>query len=277
MERREARSARSILASGQRRDSIARPDDSMYLPLAGRTSSGSVRCPRQCDGSSDTHEHVEDPYNRLACVGRMRHAKLYKPYADFTMARLSWFVKNMLAVSDLRWLPGSVVECGVWRGGMSAGMAEVLGPDRSYYVFDSFEGLPPVGEQDGEAAVRWQSDTESPTYYDNCSAPIDFARRAMEIARAPKHRLVNGWFEDTLPGFVPEQPIAVLRLDGDWYESTMTCLKGLVPHVCARGLVLIDHYHAWDGCSLAAHDVLSQTHSTARLSERYGATALEVR
>ncbi len=62
----------------------------------------------------------------------------------------------MVIVDSRRHVKGCVVECGVWRGGMSAGMAEVLGPDREYFLFDRFEGLPPATGPDGVYAKTWR-------------------------------------------------------------------------------------------------------------------------
>jgi hypothetical protein len=96
---------------------------------------------------------------------RMRTRKLrliYKKYRDFTMIPEGGFVQNLRLVESVRHISGCVVECGVWRGGMSAAMALLLGPDRTYYLFDSFEGLPPAKAIDGEAANHWQCDSEDP-------------------------------------------------------------------------------------------------------------------
>jgi len=183
----------------------------------------------------------------------------------------------MLVADARRHVHGCVIECGVWRGGMSAGIAEVLGPDRDYFLFDSFEGLPPATEADGNDAKNWQKDTQGTTYYDNCRAPVEFAARAMKLSGAPRHKLIKGWFEDTLPVFVPPFPIAILRLDGDWYESTMISLESLFEHLAPGGIVILDDYYAWDGCSRAVHDFLSRRQSTARVRQEYGVCVLEPR
>ena len=125
---------------------------------------------------------------------------------------------------------------------MIAGFADVLGPDREYFLFDSFEGLPPAREMDGPAALRWQANKQSPGYHDNCKAAADDARTAMRLSAAAHFSLLKGWFGKTIPSFSPPEPIAVLRLDADWYESTLTCLKYLYPHVAPGGVVIIDDY-----------------------------------
>ena len=177
------------------------------------------------------------------------------------------FAANLALCAAKAPTSGCIVECGVWRGGMSAGMADML-PGRLHYLFDSFEGLPPAQPIDGQAALAWQRNISSPTYYENCRAELSYAQKAMAMSAAGRFKLIEGWFADTLPVFVPEEPIAVLRLDGDWYDSTMQCLTALYPHVIPGGLIIIDDYYAWDGCSRALHDYLS----TGKLADRIGQT-----
>jgi O-methyltransferase len=216
--------------------------------------------------------------NSLVRLGRaIGFLVLYRKYRAYTMASRDSFWRNMVVVDGRRHVRGCIVECGVWRGGMSAGMAEVLGPDREYFLFDSFEGLPPATELDGEYARDWQKDTQGATYFDNCRAPIEFADQAMKLSGASSYRLVKGWFENTLPPFEPPSPIAVLRLDGDWYESTMTALESLFKYLARDGIVILDDYHTWDGCSRAVHDFLSRHQLTARISQKYGVCILEPR
>jgi O-methyltransferase len=192
------------------------------------------------------------------------------------MASRSVFFANMLLADRYRHVCGSVVECGVWRGGMCAGIAATLGSNRNYYLFDSFEGLPPPTEYDGPAARAWQADKQSPTYYNNCSAEVAYAEQAMRLSGATNFELIKGWFETTLPQFTPKEPIAILRLDGDWYESTIFALRALWKHMNPNGIVIIDDYFAWDGCSRAVHDFLSETKSRARLTQRFGVCYLEL-
>jgi O-methyltransferase len=188
---------------------------------------------------------------------RASFREICRRYRAYSMVQEAKFVRNLELVHGFRNIRGCVVECGVWRGGMSAGMAEVLGADRQYFLFDSFEGLPPAREDlDGAAAVAWQNDTASPTYYDNCTAAEEEAATAMKLSSAASFSLVKGWFNDTVPAFEPPCEIAVLRLDGDWYDSTRVCLENLVPFVADQGLVIIDDYYEWDGCARAVNEYL---------------------
>jgi O-methyltransferase len=189
-------------------------------------------------------------------AARVKAAYLRQKYRDHSMITRGTFIQNLMLCRKSAPKSGCIIECGVWRGGMSAAMADML-PGRRHYLFDSFEGLPPAKDIDGASAIAWQRDVGSPAYFDNCRAERSFAETAMRMSAAGRFELVQGWFSQTLPGFVPEELIAVLRLDGDWYESTMDCLNALYPHVAEGGLVIIDDYYAWDGCARAVHDYLS--------------------
>jgi len=163
---------------------------------------------------------------------------------------------------------GSIVECGTWRGGMSAGMIEVAGLHRNYHFFDSFEGLPPAGEHDGEKAKEFQRDMSSPTYYDNCSASLEDFRQTISMTGCPEKNISihKGFFDGTLPGFSCP-PIAILRLDVDWYDSTMICLEKFWDHILPGGLILIDDYYAWEGCSKAVHVFLAKRDATEKVRQ----------
>jgi len=202
-------------------------------------------------------------WSRIA-VRIFRGLLLYPRYRDFTMVPPFTFARNLALCAIGAPTYGCIVECGVWRGGMSAGMADIL-PGRLHLLFDSFEGLPPATDADGAYAISWQKNTSAENYYDNCRAERGYAERAMQMSAAKRFKLVQGWFRDTLAAFKPEEPIAILRLDVDWYESTMQCLTALYPHVVPGGLIIIDDYYGWDGCARAVHDFLSRTQPPERI------------
>jgi O-methyltransferase len=184
-------------------------------------------------------------------VTRRAEYRLYRQYRDTTMVPCAKFIDNLLLCRQADRIDGAIVECGCWRGGMSAAMAQVL-PRRESVLFDSFEGLPPVGELDGNSARAFLARG------DTLAVQEGPARDAMRRSGSAEVRIIKGWFSDTVPKFAAEQArIAVLRLDGDWYESTMTCLEHLLPLVPLRGLVIIDDYDCWEGCTRAVHDYLS--------------------
>jgi O-methyltransferase len=209
------------------------------------------------------------PFNQLEKSKEVRYSQIYTKYSNYTMISKDVFTANLDLCLNFQHLQGVVVECGVWRGGMIAAMSEVLG-DRKYFLFDSFEGLPTAKEIDGESAIAWQKDTGGDFYFDNCKAEIYYAEQAMSLSPIKDYQLVKGWFSETLPNFDFNEQIAILRLDADWYESTIQCLDYLYPKVIEGGLIILDDYYTWDGCSRAVHDYLSSNKLTARIRSLKG-------
>jgi len=185
---------------------------------------------------------------------RQRMYATYEKYSGFTMIPRGDYCLNLQLAETVRDVAGAVVECGVWRGGMSAGIADVLGAQRTYILCDSFQGLPDAKPIDGAAALAYQSDPTHPEYHDNCSASEDYARRAMALSAASDVHIVAGWFEATVPHLRIPDGIALLRLDGDWYESTMTCLTRIAPRLVPGGRIVLDDYYAWSGCRTAVDE-----------------------
>ncbi|RZK56848.1 MAG: hypothetical protein EOO87_04435 [Pedobacter sp.] len=188
----------------------------------------------------------------------------YIKYSGYTMIPKDIYIDNLKLCIQFNNIDGDVYECGVWKGGMIAGLATILKDTRTYYLLDSFEGLPEVKDIDGTNAKKWQLNTKGEFYHDNCRAKMEFAKELMKSTKVNFH-LIKGWFNITLPTLKVKKPIAILRLDGDWYDSTIDCLKYLYPKVAKDGLIIIDDYFAWDGCSRAVHDYLSSIKSLSRL------------
>jgi len=163
------------------------------------------------------------------------------------------YTGNLHLAMKVKNIPGNIVECGTWRGGMIAGIADVLGPDRHYFLFDSYEGMPPAKEIDGEAALAWQRNTSSPGYHNNCRASEDEARQVMAMSAATQYSLVKGWFEDTLPN-AKVGPIALLRMDADWYDSTKQILDSFAHRLVSGGLIIVDDYYVVQGCTRAVNE-----------------------
>jgi O-methyltransferase len=206
-----------------------------------------------------------------------REARLLLKYRSYTMGSPQTVTQTLNLCRTARSVEGDIVECGVWRGGMSAAMAEVL-PSRTSILFDSFEGLPAAKTIDGSSALAYQRDVTSPRYRDNCRASEEDARRAMAMTGGATYRIISGWFHETLPNYAAEAPnIAVLRLDGDWYDSIAVCLRELFPCVVRGGLVIVDDYGWWDGCTRAVHDFLSDTSATEAIRKTRSGVAYLVK
>ncbi len=160
---------------------------------------------------------------------------------------------------EKRKIEGSFVECGTYKGGCAAlmgYMAKKYGSDRKTWYFDSFEGMPEPTEKDARGAGK-KGDVNS-IMGDVLKASVsDVEEIAFKILKLPRENniIVKGWFKDTLPKYKDKiGKIALLRLDGDWYESTMTSLNELYNQVVVGGYVIIDDYGAWKGCKRAVHE-----------------------
>lgn len=151
-------------------------------------------------------------------------------------------------------IPGDLVETGVWRGGACIFMRAMLKAygitDRKVWAADSFEGLPrPDGRYDADAGDRhWQ-------YNDVLAISLNEVQAAFARYGLLDENVVflKGWFKDTLPD-APIGSIAVLRLDGDMYSSTMDTLDALYPRVSPRGYIIVDDYHDIANCRRAVDD-----------------------
>ena len=167
-------------------------------------------------------------------------------------------------------IPGSIVECGVWRGGsmmlIAAALLEYGDTSRDLYLYDTFEGMPPPSNVDCDYAARpatarlnaeENSKVQSGVW---AIANLSEVKRNMESVGYPPERIhyVCGKVESTIPKYVPEQ-IALLRLDTDWYESTFHELVHLYPKVAAGAPVIIDDYGYWQGARKAVDEFLSAT------------------
>lgn len=86
---------------------------------------------------------------------RKKHLEVYQRFKDYTMIPTHIYCENLLLLDRVHSIPGAIVECGTWKGGMIAGIASILGDEKEYWLFDSFEGLPPTKEIDGTKAIEW--------------------------------------------------------------------------------------------------------------------------
>ena len=151
-------------------------------------------------------------------------------------------------------VPGDLIETGVWRGGATILMRAVLKAhgvtDRVVWVADSFAGLPPPDsgrypqDQGGRLHTFRQLAVALDEVQDN------FRRYGLLDDQV---RFLEGWFRETLPT-APIDRLAVLRLDGDMYESTIEALESLYDKVSVGGYIIVDDYGNVAGCRQAVHD-----------------------
>src|SRR5262249_49399113 len=155
-------------------------------------------------------------------------------------------VANLVHVILVLNVPGDFVECGVWRGGTAFLMAELLKQagvrDRKVWLFDSFEGMPPVEKIDGAYSIAQVNDPGCCLSIKKSKAPIDeVRRRASELGLADYTEFVRGWFTETLPATRGRiASISLLHLNCDWYSSVRCCLDNLYDQVADGGFVFVD-------------------------------------
>lgn len=201
--------------------------------------------------------------------------------ADYSYA-ISRTYRNVMQVinleSVLRYIEessieGAFVETGTYTGGASAYALLALqrlrknGPARAYWGFDSFEGMPCPGKDDGEKASYWilgkpfeieesnvlRGHEINRADYSECLSYLQGTGYPAELIH-----LVKGWFQNTLSqSRTAIGQIAVLRLDGDLYESTKVALDQLYDQVVYGGVVIIDDYGSFEGCRKAIEDLFS--------------------
>lgn len=157
---------------------------------------------------------------------------------------------------------GSIVECGVYRGGglMSwANFSAVLEPNnlmRRVYGFDSFTGFPTVSAQDATSARRTQQGELRAECYDELTELIRAYDQNRFLGHVPKIELIRGDAAQSIPNFVETHPhvlISLLFLDFDLYEPTKTALECFLPRMPKGAIIAFDELDnpAWPGETLA--------------------------
>jgi len=171
---------------------------------------------------------------------------------------------------------GALVECGTWKGGSAFAM--LLAQKWAYgeirrpvYLFDSFAGLPPPTTKDGPEARYWTEFTKAnpgaASHYNNCTASLDEAlMAAIELKLLPHCNFQPGWFQFTVPPAATTiGPIAMLRLDADWYDSCKIVYDNFAPLLSNHARVIVDDYIVWPGAARATHEWLVQNDKCWRI------------
>jgi hypothetical protein len=201
-----------------------------------------------------------------------------RPFTMIPLPRLIT-LHQQVRYCDTAGIPGAFVECGVWKGG-SVGMMALSNlrhgaARRDLHLFDAFtEICEPDEKVDGARAVQevraWtkqEGGTEGRLkpltgIYDAFGGPGTLAenQRLLEEAIGYDKARIHyhqGWFQDTLPTDAAAiGPIALLRLDGDWYASTKVCLEHLYDQVVSGGVIIVDDYGTYEGCRKAVDEFL---------------------
>jgi len=150
-------------------------------------------------------------------------------------------------------IKGDFVEAGIWRGGavifMKAVLKELAIKERRIWVADSFRGLP-------KPSKNFAADATNKLYLEKilsvskAAVKNNFSRFGLLDSSII---FLEGLFKETLP-VAPINKIALLRLDCDMYESTITVLNNLYQKVSDGGFIIVDDYHSFKECKLAVDD-----------------------
>ncbi|GIZ52085.1 TylF/MycF/NovP-related O-methyltransferase [Noviherbaspirillum aridicola] len=231
----------------------------------------------QCEALLDDAERVFRPY--LAASGMSLQSQLGSLASDgrFSAALLQKLLNGMhpdltpdtmcapvlvdhvhacVMQVILSQVPGDFIETGVWKGGIPVLMRGILKAygitDRKVWVADSFQGLPrPDPEKNLDDAIWF-----------HLLGPLDHLRISLDQVRSVfrKYDLLDeqvcflaGWFGETLPA-APIERLALMRLDGDWYDSTRDALEALYPKLSPGGWVIVDDYGLPFGCRQAVDE-----------------------
>jgi len=117
-----------------------------------------------------------------------KYETIYKKFSSYTRVSQKRYYLNLLLAEEFLHVDGCIVECGAWKGGMIAGLVSIMGPEQSYYLFDSFEGLPDAKSIDGDKAKDWKQINT----VDNCGADEKDAHESMKFSGAESYHIIRG-------------------------------------------------------------------------------------
>ena len=172
---------------------------------------------------------------------------------------IEWCIRDVLE----RNVAGDFIETGVWRGGSAIFMRAMLQlygvKDRVVWAADSFDGMPvPENQSDG-----WDMSGIEQLQVSIDEVKRNFARFGVLDDQV---KFLKGWFKETLPG-APIKKLAILRMDGDLYNSTMDALTNLYDKLSPGGYVIVDDYKGWPGCRRAVHEFLDRRRLSPEIRE----------
>jgi O-methyltransferase len=163
---------------------------------------------------------------------------------------------------------GDIVECGTWKGGLSALMLKTLiqnNINKHIYIYDTFEGMPKPTESDvyhngGSAIDIFNQKKDSGEFSNWCRASIDVVNHTLKSVTPSYHvytTLIKGKVENTLleNKNLPES-VCLARLDTDWYKSTKVELEVFYKKISPGGIIILDDYNSWQGQKKATDEFL---------------------
>ncbi len=204
----------------------------------------------------------------------MKRVKHYVDAGALSMIPLGRFdnIKNCITDILRNGISGDLIEAGVWRGGAVIFMRGVLKAfgisDRYVWAADSFEGLPAPDPDRFPLEAKVQAGSVIQKAYRNLAVSLEEVKRNFSAYGLLDDRVkfLKGWFKDTLPT-APIGALSLIRLDGDFYESTKDGLKHLYDRLSIGGYVIVDDYgeDSWTYCRKAVDEFRSERRIEAPL------------
>ena len=218
-------------------------------------------------------EIATDPKQELAGRFPDANSQLIDRLVDVTPFTMT-SPERLLALCDAiehienQQIAGDIVECGVWRGGSMMAAAKTLvdlkQTKRTLWLYDTYDGMSDPGEADVDLAgndagrlLGEQDKLDAMSIW--CRSTLPEVKQNLQATGYPtaQIRFVEGKVEETIPKQIPEQ-ISLLRLDTDWYESTLHELTHLYPRLQPGGILIIDDYGHWKGCRRAVDEYFAE-------------------
>jgi hypothetical protein len=235
-----------VFGFGAKRSGIARsPAADLYIELLERSVSNSLYGD-DLELSDEARRPMDEKVKYLGQGWPSRaHTMIGAPRLRNLRACIEAVLEDGVA--------GDFIETGVWRGGACIFMRGILKAygveDRTVWAADSFAGLP-------QADLANYPRESSKAFHEFSALAVSLEDVQRNFARYGlldgQVKFLKGWFRDTLPG-APIRTLAILRLDGDMYETTMDALQ-LYPKLSPGGFVIVDDYNNVKACNDATED-----------------------
>ncbi|MEO8435098.1 MAG: TylF/MycF/NovP-related O-methyltransferase [Pyrinomonadaceae bacterium] len=171
--------------------------------------------------------------------------KKVHPYTLLSAEKLRSLQRLARLVNDAG-VEGDFVECGTYRGGSAGVLSSALCSQRHLWLYDSFQGMPPVTEIDGEGAKEAVGACRAD------EADVIEILSSLGVA-TEQYTIRKGMFADTFKEPLPER-VALLHCDADWYDSVMLVLETFYPRIPRGGCIILDDFGWWEGTRIAFYD-----------------------
>jgi hypothetical protein len=222
----------------------------LYLDLLKRSLTDTVRGTEPNHDRTDTRDFVVQFARHYISGGAVTMLPLVR------LDNIRFCIESILQDQ----IPGDLIETGVWRGGgciFMRGCLKAAGSeDRVVWVADSFEGLPDPDPSHEKEAEFHKSPMMQKAFRKLAAGLEEVQANFKAYGLLDQNvRFLKGWFKDTLP-HAPIDRLALIRLDGDYYESTLDALSALYHRLAPGGFVIVDDYgeDLWTDCRKAIEE-----------------------